>query len=430
MATIDTSIYNALLKPVRSIDEYRGDMDAREMNALALQGKRVQMQQAQQSMQRQNALQGYLQGGNITAEGLAQHDPKLAMDWRESQSKVTKDAADTQLKGAQTQASQLEAARKKIDMTLQVLSGARDQQSYAQGVQMLQANGIDVSTIPPQFDPAFVQTAAQQALSVKERLDALDASERRKLTASGQAETARHNQTSERISAGNLAVAQGNLGLSRERLAQEKAAPRGQFLETPDGYVLGNPKDGSVAPVMDPATGKQVRGKSADRALTDSQAKANLFGSRMRDSHAILTSLEGKYSPASVKTKVGAENLPVVGGVAGWAGNAMLSEEDQQAEQAMRDFINAVLRRESGAVINPNEFDNAEKQYFPSPNDGPKVLKQKREARERATRLMLEEVPNSHRGRVPTLSGNTGGAGGSWGEPSPDGVKFLGFEPQ
>jgi hypothetical protein len=422
MAQLDPSIYNALLKPVRSVQDYRSDMDARDMNALELQGKRLQLQQTQQGIERQNALRGYLQGGNVTPEGIARYDPKLSMDWRESQAKVTRDAAETDQKRAQTRATDLEAARKKLDVTLQVLSGARDQQSYAQGVQMLQANGIDVSTIPPQFDPAFVQTAAQQALSVKERLDALDASERRKLTASGQAETARHNVASEGLQAGQLAVSRGNLGVAQQRLAHDKAAPRGQFLETPDGYMLGDPRTGAVAPVMGP-DGKQVRGKAADRALTDSQAKANLFGTRMLDSDKIITELEGKYSPGKVQTKMGAENLPLIGGVAGWVGNAMLSSEEQRAEQAQRDFINAVLRRESGAVISDSEFENARKQYFPQPNEKPDAVAQKREARRRATQLMLAEVPGGKRGEAPRV----GGAGGSW-DASAGGVKFLGFE--
>jgi len=36
-------------------------------------------------------------------------------------------------------------------------------------------------------------------------------------------------------------------------------------------------------------------------------------------------------------------------------------------EQAKKNFVNAVLRLESGAVISPSEFTNADKQYFPQP---------------------------------------------------------------
>ena len=66
-------------------------------------------------------------------------------------------------------------------------------------------------------------------------------------------------------------------------------------------------------------------------------------------------------------------------------GNYLVSENFQLAEQAQRDFINASLRRESGAAIAPSEFESARRQYFPQPGDSPAVLAQK--ARNRATQI-------------------------------------------
>jgi hypothetical protein len=54
-----------------------------------------------------------------------------------------------------------------------------------------------------------------------------------------------------------------------------------------------------------------------------------------------------------------------------------LSANSQKAEQAQRNFVNAVLRQESGAAIADTEFANAKKQYFPQPGDGPDVIAQK-----------------------------------------------------
>jgi hypothetical protein len=39
----------------------------------------------------------------------------------------------------------------------------------------------------------------------------------------------------------------------------------------------------------------------------------------------------------------------------------------QSQKQAEQNFINAILRKESGAAISPSEYKNAEKQYFPQP---------------------------------------------------------------
>lgn len=72
---------------------------------------------------------------------------------------------------------------------------------------------------------------------------------------------------------------------------------------------------------------------------------------------------------------------PALAGVPG-VGNFMVGPEYQQAEQAQRDFVNAILRRESGAAIAPSEFENAKKQYFPQPGDSPEVIKQKAQNRQ------------------------------------------------
>lgn len=59
-----------------------------------------------------------------------------------------------------------------------------------------------------------------------------------------------------------------------------------------------------------------------------------------------------------------------------------LKDEDRQAfEQTERQFVNAILRRESGAAIPPSEMTNYRAQYFPAPGDGPAVLAQKARAR-------------------------------------------------
>jgi hypothetical protein len=60
------------------------------------------------------------------------------------------------------------------------------------------------------------------------------------------------------------------------------------------------------------------------------------------------------------------------------------SSPRQRADQAARNFITASLRQESGATIKPEEFDTQYRIFFPMPGDGPRVLKQKAEARMQA----------------------------------------------
>lgn len=99
----------------------------------------------------------------------------------------------------------------------------------------------------------------------------------------------------------------------------------------------------------------------------DEQAKAGGFADRMLNSDAIIA--DTTNAGQSLKDKA-VSQVPVFG-------NKMVSPEYQKFEQAQRDFVNAVLRRESGAVINEEEFDNARKQYFPQYGDTPETIKQK-----------------------------------------------------
>lgn len=118
------------------------------------------------------------------------------------------------------------------------------------------------------------------------------------------------------------------------------------------------------------------------KPLTQDQANARLYSSRMSQSHEILSGLEqgGKpsYNPIAIKT------ILTMPSAISELTNYNASEETQSAAQAMRNFINATLRRESGATITPPEFDNAMKQYFPQLGDKPAVLAQKRANRETA----------------------------------------------
>jgi hypothetical protein len=125
-------------------------------------------------------------------------------------------------------------------------------------------------------------------------------------------------------------------------------------------------------------------GGPADKTLnpTKEQSDAYTYSNRMESSDKILNDLEGKYSPLAVSAKVSDKTALVPGGQT--LINKMLSPNDQKAEQAQRNFINAVLRRESGATIQPYEFDNANMQYFPQEGDSQEVLVQKRANRREA----------------------------------------------
>jgi len=144
-------------------------------------------------------------------------------------------------------------------------------------------------------------------------------------------------------------------------------------------------KDGKTEAIaIATSTGEPLAPSS--KGPTEGQGRAALFSSRASASDNILRELEDKISVLGLSTKQGAEGVWGIGGMLGSAGNKFLSDNQQKVEQAQRDFVNAVLRQESGAVINPEEFNNARKQYFPQPGDRNAVLQQKRNNR----RLAIE----------------------------------------
>jgi hypothetical protein len=121
----------------------------------------------------------------------------------------------------------------------------------------------------------------------------------------------------------------------------------------------------------------QIGGDVDERPkLTEAEARNSGFLVRAKTAQETLNQLEKQGTSVWNAT---AGKIPV-------AGNYLRSEEAQKYDQAKRNFINAQLRRESGAVISPEEFANAEQQYFPQPGDGPEVIQQKRINRQDAIR--------------------------------------------
>lgn len=97
------------------------------------------------------------------------------------------------------------------------------------------------------------------------------------------------------------------------------------------------------------------------------QFKAAGFAKRLLESDSVFNDLEaGGFDRSSAGSSM-ASMLP----------NRMQSADTQKQKQAERNFVNAQLRRESGAAISQSEFDSAELQYFPRSGDSAEVKKQK-----------------------------------------------------
>jgi hypothetical protein len=161
---------------------------------------------------------------------------------------------------------------------------------------------------------------------------------------------------------------------------------------------IEKPADVAAPAIVGPRT--QLMGKTP--ALTESQGNATAFGMRMSEAHSLLKNLESKGETGTGviggtvggvaglvpligdKLTAGVDNIfNVLPGVLGG-----YSQEQQQVLNGRINFITAVLRKESGATIQPSEFATAERLYFPKPGYSDVVIKQKQKARELAIQAM------------------------------------------
>lgn len=104
---------------------------------------------------------------------------------------------------------------------------------------------------------------------------------------------------------------------------------------------------------------------------TAAQSSAALYAARLKQANDVMDSLEAAgYDRAATLERVNGV-LP----------NEVVSKDRQSQNQAEDNFLNAVLRKESGASISPAERQSGERQYFPRPGDAKEVVDQKRQNR-------------------------------------------------
>lgn len=109
--------------------------------------------------------------------------------------------------------------------------------------------------------------------------------------------------------------------------------------------------------------------------IKQNQDVAAGFSRRARLATQELASLPRDYGTGGISATIqGSSLMP----------EAAKTEERKLFEQSANNFISAVLRKESGAAISPQEYANEFKKYFPMPGDTEKVIAQKERAREQA----------------------------------------------
>lgn len=143
-------------------------------------------------------------------------------------------------------------------------------------------------------------------------------------------------------------------------------------------------KKGGMSLQVDPATGAVTFQQGQNiKPLTEGQSKDTVFSTRAAGALPLID----KYGDAL--TSLGQEALsgiPILG-------NYLRSDEHQQAEQAGKEFLQAILRKDTGAAITPAETSEYGTVYLPRPGDSDAVLAQKKQSRERALKAIEAGMP-------------------------------------
>jgi len=143
--------------------------------------------------------------------------------------------------------------------------------------------------------------------------------------------------------------------------------PDGRFYpqDPPQGMTIESDGNGGF---------RMVQGSG--KAFTEGQSKDNVFSTRARGALPTIDQYENEL------TSVGNSALDY--DPTGLARGALQGADYQVAQAAGKEFLQAILRKDSGGAITPDEQVLYGGTYLPKPGDGPEVIAYKRQARQRA----------------------------------------------
>lgn len=127
---------------------------------------------------------------------------------------------------------------------------------------------------------------------------------------------------------------------------------------------------GSAQRMLDLSTEKKDYQQNTDPA----RLKTNMFARQSATGNDILNTLDEKYGSGLV------DQFPMF--------EQLKTADRKNFDQGVEMFSNAILRPETGAVINTSEYAGVKKRYIPLPGDSKELRQQKRAAREDMVQLL------------------------------------------
>lgn len=168
----------------------------------------------------------------------------------------------------------------------------------------------------------------------------------------------------------------------------------GGGFKVPSGHMM-NPDFDSTKPPSDTNT-PVIPIPGSTQAMNankkpDAAVAASNYATRMVEAEKTFKVIEDTgYNPANLTDSLAANG--------GTLGNFFKSPQGRRYYQAASDWVRAKLRKESGAVIGPQEMLDEIATYFPMPGDDAPTIEQKRRARLIATNGMIDQSQGAFKG--------------------------------
>lgn len=137
-----------------------------------------------------------------------------------------------------------------------------------------------------------------------------------------------------------------------------------------------------------------ARNNPAPKAQTQSQLVAQGYAQRANAANAVISKFGSQFADPFA--------------IGGFLPTVLQSADRQAYEQAKREYVNSVLRPESGASISPSEFASAEKEYFPVQGDSQQAIYNKAVDRQLKINSLQQQGTNAsvpEAGHVVTYQG-------------------------
>ncbi len=373
MATSDTSIYNNLLRPAKSIAEYDAEARAAQQDRMSLQMNRNKLAEYDRGIADEAQMRGVVsQFGADKTENYntlikKTGNMKAAQAYEEHNDKTAKARRDADKENLSMQ-------KERWVILNEAIAGSVDPASFSMNRSRLQSMGIDVSGIPEKFDPAFITNSKNQAVTEMQRIENEFKAKKYDLDERQFGEVVRNNKEQTATSRANNASTNAttmrgqNMTDSRQRETTAAGKVPAGYRANADGsmsFIPGGPADPSI-----------TNGK-----MTEDQGKATgwLIQAENAYKNMMAVGVDKKGNPTSAAKPGFNDALASVPGFSG-AANAMRGADRQKFMQSTSSLGEAFLRAATGAGVNKDEAAQKIQELTPLYGEDDEVTKQKYKA--------------------------------------------------